>query len=237
MEQISANFNPVILIMVKTPRPGQVKTRLRPVLTEAQCAALATCFLRDTVGKALKIVPRVIVAFSPSDGRNEIANLLPDNTVLVEQEGNNLGERMSAAFNFAGEQGFSPIITIGTDSPTLPPDYLKAALELFQKEETKIVLGKAQDGGYYLIGLRQAERGIFANVAWSSAEVFAQTAVNARRIYGCAPETLPVWHDVDTPQNLALLYRDFLENESFAATAPATALWFKQNNSTLRAKH
>ncbi len=230
MKQISANFNPVIIIMVKTPRPGQVKTRLRPVLTDSQCVALATCFLRDTVGKALNLLPRVIVAFSPSDGRNEIAKLLPDNTILLKQEGNNLGERMSAAFSLAQAKGFSPIITIGTDSPTLPPDYIKAALELFQKEETNIVLGQARDGGYYLIGLRQAERGIFANVEWSSAEVFAQTMANAHRIYGCAPEILPVWHDVDTPDDLAFLYRDFLENENFAAIAPETALWFKQKS-------
>ena len=218
--------------MVKTPRPGQVKTRLRPVLTDSQCVALATCFLRDTVGKALNLLPRVIVAFSPSDGRNEIAKLLPDNTILLEQEGNNLGERMSAAFSFAQEKGFSPILTIGADSPTLPPDYIKATLALFQKVATKTVLGKAQDGGYYLIGLRQAERGIFANVEWSSAQVFAQTAANARRIYSCAPEILPVWYDVDTPADLALLYREFLENKDFAATAPETALWFKQNNPT-----
>ncbi len=221
--------NPVIVIMAKAPRPGIVKTRLRPVLNDLQCAELAICFLKDTVKKAQKLAENIIVAFSPPDGRDEIKSLLPEKITLIEQSGKDLGERMQSAIVFAESKGLSPVIAIGTDSPTLPPDYIRRAFELFEAEAAKSVLGATTDGGYYLIGLRRAAKGIFENVEWSSEKTFAQTAENARKIFGGESLTIPGWYDVDTPEDLEVLYREFLDDQEFKAVAPHTAEWLMKN--------
>ena len=221
-------FNPAIVIMAKVPRKGTVKTRLSPVLPETQCVELAGCFLKDAYQNAKKITPNVIVAFAPADGRKEIENLLNENVILIEQKGNDLGERMNSACLFAESKNFSPVIIIGTDSPDLPPGFIKQAIEFFENDETKIVLGAANDGGYYLIGLRNATQELFENVEWSSARTFEQTAANARRIFGCEPAEIPVWYDVDTPEDLEILRDKFLKNENFTKIAPETAKWLSK---------
>jgi uncharacterized protein len=222
-------LNPAIVIMAKVPRQGTVKTRLKPVLTDEQCVELSICFLKDAVNKAKKITPNLIVAFSPADGRNEIENLLPEVEILIEQKGNDLGKRMNAAFEFTEAKHFSPIIIIGTDSPDLPPEFINSAIELFKNDTTKFVLGAAKDGGYYLIGVRNPVDGIFENVEWSSAKTFAQTVKNARRIFACDVAEIPVWYDVDTPEDLKSLRDEFMKNENFAEIAPETAKWLKEN--------
>jgi rSAM/selenodomain-associated transferase 1 len=199
MNRDATQTNPAILIMAKTPRAGSVKTRLRPFLSDDQCAKLAICFLKDAVNKAKSVLTNVIVAYAPSDGKKEVESLVPENLILIEQKGNDLGEKMNSAFEFAERRNFSPIIVTGTDSPDFPPEHLHTAINSFQNEQTQIVLGAARDGGYYLLGLRRAVAGIFENVEWSSEKTFVQTAENARKIFGGEPEKLPVWYDVDTP--------------------------------------
>lgn len=221
--------NPVIIIMAKVPRLGTVKTRLRPILSEVQCVELAVCFLKDTVGKAMKISENIIVAFSPADGKNELEVLLPNHLILIEQHGNDLGERMQSAFQFAENKGFSPMIMIGTDSPNVPPKFLENAIDVFEKDEAQIVLGGTKDGGYYLIGLRNWADGLFENVEWSSEKTFRETAEKARKILGCEPLQIHSWYDVDTPQDLKILFQEYLENNNFKQTAPNTAQWLEKN--------
>jgi uncharacterized protein len=233
---IGKNLNPVIVIMAKVPRKGTVKTRLQPFLSVEQCVKLSICFLKDTFAKAKKITPNVIVAFAPADGRNEIENFLSADAILIDQKGNYLGERMNSAFEFAEEKGFSPVIMIGTDSPDFPPEYLESAIEAFENKETKIVLGAANDGGYYLIGMRNKTDGIFENVEWSSPDTFAQTAANVRRIFNVEPVEIKSWYDVDTPEDLKVLLDAFLTNEPFCAAAPNTAKWLEANKHILDKK-
>ncbi|CAN5146851.1 TIGR04282 family arsenosugar biosynthesis glycosyltransferase [soil metagenome] len=191
--------------MAKAPGAGSVKTRLRPFLTGEQCASLATCFLKDAVSNAVKAVPNVIVALSPADGRAEIESLLGREIALVEQKGNDLGERLASAVMHAERLGFSPIIAIGTDSPTLPPSFLTNTIESFRESDTDIVLGGTRDGGYYLIGLRKMTPGIFDGVSWSSEHVYRETLENAKRIGLSNRVDLPIWHDVDVPAVLVAL--------------------------------
>lgn len=222
-------LNLAIVIMAKVPRKGLVKTRLKPVLNDEQCAELSIRFLKDAVNKVQKITPNLIVAFAPADGRKELENLLPEGVILTEQKGNDLGERMNSAFEFAEARGFSPVIMIGTDSPDLPPEHIISAIELFKEDQTNIVLGAAKDGGYYLIGLRNATNNIFENVEWSSAKTYEQTAENARRIFACEPAEIPIWYDVDTPEDLKILRGEFLKDENFTKIAPETAKWMTEN--------
>ena len=225
----SKNLVPAIIIMAKVPCEGSVKTRLRPFLTDAQCAELAVCFLRDTFTKAAKITTNLIVALTPNDGAKELEKLLPKGAIFVTQTGKNLGERMTSAFAFAEAKGFSPLVMIGTDSPNFPSENFAETLDLFKNPQTEIVLGATTDGGYYLVALRRAAAEIFENVGWSSPKTFAQTAENARFFFGAKPSKISAWYDVDTPDDLKKLFDDYSRNKNFTETAPETARWLENN--------
>lgn len=219
--------NPAIVIMAKTPQVGLVKTRLQSVLSRRQCVEIAICFLLDAVRKSLLATENVFVAFSPADSEDRMKNLLPDETELILQEGNDLGERMQSAFLSVEKKGFSPVIMIGTDSPTLPPECLKEAVTVFSETDTKVVLGRTVDGGYYLIGLKNWKAGLFETVEWSSAKTFSDTFINAKKIFGEEPVQILLWTDVDTPDDFAALVKEFSENKDFRDIAPATAQWLE----------
>lgn len=211
--------------MAKVPIVGLVKTRLRPFLTDEQCCSLAACFLKDTVSNALKVTPNVIVAFYPPEGRAEIESLVTGEITLVEQKGDDLGERLASAVTHAEALGFGPVSAIGTDSPTLPSEILKTAAESFRESEADLVLGGTRDGGYYLIGLRKMMPGIFHGVTWSSENVYRETIENAKRIGLKNLLELPVWHDVDVPTDLVALRNEVLADANLQRQAPKTFMW------------
>lgn len=221
--------NPAVIIMAKVPRLGIVKTRLKPFLNDLQCVELSVCFLQDTVQKANKITENIIVSFTPNDGRNEIEKLLPEDIILTEQIGENLGERMQSAVEFADNKRFSPIVVIGTDSPTFPSDFLQKSINLLEQNQTEIVIGASDDGGYYLIGFKKSVVGIFENVEWSSEKTLTHTIENAKNILGVEPLQITSWYDVDTSEELKKLFLEYLENKDFKMIAPKTFEWLDNN--------
>jgi uncharacterized protein len=192
-----------IIIMAKVPEPGKVKTRLEPFLTPEMCAELASCFLRDTIEKAQTLQTKIIVAFSPAERRDFFNGF--EGLNLVAQTGTDLGQRMFNAFRFAFQSGLDKVVMIGTDSPTLPPEFIENAFGLL--EEFDAVLGPTTDGGFYLIGLSKLDKRIFEGVEWSSAKTFEQTRRNLETC-GFGLSELPVWYDVDEPPDLENLRTD-----------------------------
>ena len=211
--------------MAKVPRPGTVKTRLRPLLSDVQSAKLATCFLRDTVAKAARLTPNVVIAYSPDDGEAEIAALLPGQHLYIAQKGVDLGERLQSAVAVSETLGFGPIVLVGTDSPTLPDEYIHAAFKHLAVNEKGIAVGPADDGGYYLIGMSRAESELFRGIEWSSKWVFEQTMANARNISKTRIIELPRWYDVDTADDLARLCIELEADENARSRAPETFRW------------
>ncbi len=206
-------MNRAIIIMTKVPAAGNVKTRLQPILSAAQCAELAECFLRDTVAKAHSTKIPVIIAFSPIEARQSLIEILPDEKFYVEQTGENLGEKMFNAFQFAFLNNLDSVVMIGTDSPTYPAEFISRAFEYLAKNDA--VLGKTADGGFYLIGLRVLKKEIFEAVEWSSPQTFEQTARNIKKLdlkFALAPD----WFDVDTANDLERLKIDVSENPNLA---------------------
>lgn len=202
--------------MTKVPVSGNVKTRLEPFLSAAQCAELSKCFLLDAVSKTESLQIPLAVAYSPVENRAVLLDILPTKQTLVEQTGANLGEQMFNAFHFAFESDLDSVVMIGTDSPTFPAGFIGQAFVFL--EENDAVLGKTADGGFYLIGLRILKKQIFENVAWSSPETFEQTTRNIKNL-NLKLALLPDWYDVDTPDDLKTLAKDLSEN---AAVAPNT---------------
>jgi uncharacterized protein len=209
-----------IIIMAKVPSAGKVKTRLQPIFSPEKCAALAAAFLEDIVNKAKAVCEYAILAYSPPEEINALRKILPFHNIFIEQTGKDLGERMFNAFKFAFEQDSGPVVVVGTDSPTFPADYIEQAFE-FLELETDVVLGKTEDGGFYLIGLRALRVEIFENVAWSSPETFERVFENVNNL-NLRLREVPGWYDVDEPQDLEKLREEFLHNENARRRAPKT---------------
>lgn len=213
---------PVVIVMVKAPVPGTVKTRLVPPLTAEAAAALAAALVQDAVRNARPIA-EVLIAYAPSTGKALLETLLPEGLHWTAQRGDNLGERMGAAMADAAAASFSPLVVIGTDSPTLPPACITEAIQTLQADIADVVFGPTDDGGYYLVGARQPQPSLFDGVAWGTEAALTQTAANAARL-GLRCHLLPEWHDVDTGEDLARLRRE-LEDPAVRERVPATARW------------
>lgn len=213
--------------MAKFPVPGAVKTRLHPILSPVKSAALAAAFLRDTENKAKAVCDKTILAFSPPEKRKELSDLLQYEHIFIEQKGADLGEKIFNAFEFAFSTDSDAVVMIGMDSPTLPADFIEQAFE-FLETNSDAVLGKTEDGGFYLIGLRAVRRDIFEKVAWSSEKTFDQVRRNIMNLDLHLRE-VPVWYDVDMPEDLEKLQRELLTGENARRRASETLKWLTEN--------
>lgn len=229
---------PALVVMVKAPRPGTVKTRLAPVLSAGDAAALAACFVRDVGSLARRLVAthRTFIAYAPADERTMLETLLrvdedgdteATGLTWIEQQGVDLGARLRNATNRVAESGCCPVIVIGTDSPSLPVAYLEEATSALANDEADIVLGATDDGGYYLIGVRRkVEPEMFDGVEWSTERVYQQTARQAENI-GLRLHALPTWYDVDTAEDLWRLNEELHTDARARQRAAATYGWLK----------
>src|SRR5260370_42087511 len=104
---------PIVVVMVKAPRAGEVKTRLVPPLSESDAASLAACFAQDTVLSAKRVIRNVLIAYTPSNARAYLEAILPADLLWFEQDGANLGERLNSVDEPVFSLGFNPFIILG----------------------------------------------------------------------------------------------------------------------------
>jgi rSAM/selenodomain-associated transferase 1 len=218
---------PVVILMVKAPRVGEAKTRLVPALSGEEAASLAGCFARDVLHKARRVVHEVIIAYTPADARPALAQLLSGPLIWHEQEGADLGARLEAIAAHAAALGYGPLIIMGTDSPTLPASFIRAAHDALAASDADIALGPTEDGGYYLVGLRHPVPGLFQDIDWSTPRAYRQTASSAARL-NLRLLSLQPWYDVDTPQDLARLRHEIFTSAQAQERAPATHQWLRE---------
>ena len=163
----------VLIIFVKYPQPGFVKTRLAKEIGKKNASELYRLFVETLLARIKDKNFTRVIFYSPISKRNEIKRWLGDNLALSPQKGRGLGERLSYAFRLTFKNGAKRVVVIGTDSPALNK---KLILDAFKKlKETQCVLGPAFDGGYYLVGLASFHEEIFQHIYWSSDNVFKQT--------------------------------------------------------------
>lgn len=221
-------MNRVIIIMAKVPRAGNVKTRLRPILSTSERRTLAEAFLSDTIYKAFEKCNALIVAYSPTNEESYFSRFDLENLLLSGQKGTDLGEKMSNAFDFAFRRfAGASVIMIGTDSPTFPSEFLEKAFTALEST-AEIVLGKTADGGFYLIGLKKNHRRLFKNVEWSTSGVYERMIRNIAEL-NLRLQSVPEWYDVDMPEDLLQLQKDIRANESSRKDAPQTFKWLLAN--------
>lgn len=199
--------------MTKAPRAGKVKTRLTPPLTSEEAAALNVCFLRDTAAAISETAAhgraRGIGIYTPVGEERAFADILPAHFELVAQRGDGFGERLLLATEDLLAIGFHAVCLIDSDSPTVPQHAYMRAVELLTQPGDRVVLGPSDDGGYYLIGMKQAQARLFQEIDWSTEKVFAQTMQRAAEA-GAAVELLPTWYDVDDRATLRRLCDELL---------------------------
>lgn len=192
-----------LIIFTRYPEPGKTKTRLIPALGAFQAAQLQQHFTESTLQKAQALAPSVQLEVHFAGGDTQkMQNWLRQNLVLKPQLSGDLGQRMAASFQQAFESGHQRVVIIGIDCPDLTPDLLQEAFTLLHHQD--LVLGKAFDGGYYLIGLQRLLPELFQNISWGTDTVLQQTVEIAQKLQ-LDVAFLPTLRDIDTPEDLAYL--------------------------------
>lgn len=237
-------------VFAKVVRGERVKTRLQSALTRQEAEHFHVASLADTLETALRLVaaPFLFLQGTQAAGVEDLRARLCacgfdaaawDALCLHRQHGGNLGLRLEHAFEklhtAAGAPG--PALILGSDSPSLPPAYVRAGMvELgltplrdVANEDTRrtegphtpcadqtrdsaaanrsdLVLGPTTDGGFWAIGLRRPCPGLLHDITWSSARTFADTAARAAA-FRLRTDLLPLWTDVDRPEDLHELAR------------------------------
>ena len=189
-----------LIIFLKAPRLGEVKTRLAKALGRER-ARDAYRQLVDTLLRNLRKLPDVELCYTPADAKDEITPWLQPGWTAVPQTTGDLGARLTDAFNRGA-------VIIGSDCPYVTAKDIREAFEALRTCD--LVVGPATDGGYWLIGLRQPQPSLFTNIPWSTENVLAETLARAKTA-GLKIHLLRLLADIDTAEDW----------ETFQSTATA----------------
>ncbi|MEK7842566.1 MAG: TIGR04282 family arsenosugar biosynthesis glycosyltransferase, partial [Deltaproteobacteria bacterium] len=171
----------VLVVMLKIPIAGQVKTRLAAQIGKEDATKLYRCFIHDTFsGISLLSNIDIIAAYTPQNLISRAKRLAPSGAIIIPQKGRDLGERLQNIFSRLFSIGYKNIAIIGADSPDLPIEYIEKSF-LLLKGKTGLVLGPAEDGGYYLIAMSRDHKEIFKDIPWSTDTVFKETVEKAKK--------------------------------------------------------
>jgi rSAM/selenodomain-associated transferase 1 len=193
-----------LIIFSRYPEPGTTKTRMIRVLGATGAANLQRQMTEHTLKQVQQLQESgsVEVEIHFTGGNYKLmSEWLGTNLTYYSQVAGDLGKRMESAFAQAFQKGKQKVVTIGIDCPDLNPSILKSAFEALQKQD--LVLGAAEDGGYYLIGLNRLIPELFKNISWGSDRVLAQTEAIVQRL-GLNIAYLPQLRDIDRPEDLSI---------------------------------
>lgn len=220
--------------MAKAPIPGRAKTRLTPLLTPEEAAAMSAAFLRDVtenVQRAAREAPiRGCIAYAPAGAEALFDGHLAEGTGLVLADGSPLlpprvqgfGRCLLHAMQAMLETGARAACVLNSDSPTLPTALLVEAANVLLEQPDRVVLGPADDGGYYLLGMTAPHAHLFEDIAWSTDTVAETTRTRARAL-GLELVELPPWYDVDDRAALLRLLAEISAPSSGAAMTSSSA--------------
>jgi uncharacterized protein len=193
-----------IIIFVKAPYPGQVKTRLAKSIGDRQAAQLYRCFTEDVLATVESLGLDTLIFFAPATEAACLQYWLGEHQCYIPQQGTHLGDRMAAAFRHSFSLGYQRVLILGSDSPDLPHAFLVEALEALQQQA---VIGPSEDGGYYTLGFTPSTfcPAVFGTLPWSTPQVYPQT-LEILKQQSCPVHVLPAWTDIDTLDDLRQFY-------------------------------
>lgn len=176
MEGVKERSKDLLMIFTRPPLPGKVKTRLAADIGDIAALNIYKFLMEHTVSVTLGLDVVKEVHYSEEIIQNDIWD--PEIYSKKLQKGSGLGERMQYAFEEGFRQGYKNIIIIGSDLFDLCSEDLDKAFSLLQDND--FVLGPAEDGGYYLFGMKKVIPQIFQNKEWGTSLVFKETVKDLR---------------------------------------------------------
>jgi len=217
------------IVFARFPERGKVKTRLAAHIGEERACALYEAMLKDTLeivqSRTSATNADVLLFVTPDDAVERFQPWLQANNIdypnvyCFAQQGATLGERMLNAFCTAKDRNALPALILGTDSPTIPDHVFTKAENALQDLHTA-VLGKTDDGGFYMMGLHCADESFFLGDTYSNETVYERTlaalqAHTTRSKHAVRHvEQLPVWYDVDDMAGIERLRNDAAHDAS-----------------------
>lgn len=188
----------VLLYFVKHPTPGKVKTRLAKAVGDQEAAKL----YRELAEKNLRVIASLhqrniydlVIAFDPPEKGEDIKHWLSLSCEYLPQCGRGLGERLVHAFGEAFQTGSKRVMALGSDTLGLTANIIEQGFNALHSND--VVVGPAEDGGYYLIGLRSFQPELFQEIPWSTDAVLQQTYSRISKL-GLSHQTLIPLEDLD----------------------------------------
>jgi rSAM/selenodomain-associated transferase 1 len=189
----------VLAVFAKAPEPGRVKTRLAKATTREFAAQVATAFLHDTLDRLAGVEVERWLVHDPAGA--DLAAFAQGRWQCCPQGEGDIGQRLERFVTVRLTEGSQRVVIIGADSPTMPIQYIHDALAAL--EHADVVLGPANDGGYYLLGLAGRAPPIFTGVRWGTSAALRDTI--ARLSSAGKLALTPPWYDVDTLDDWRML--------------------------------
>jgi rSAM/selenodomain-associated transferase 1 len=213
--------NRTLVIMAKAPKPGMVKTRLAQSLPSPAVTALYRCLLEDTVALGKSVSGVELAVMCPESDTDELTQLLGNTVQIVAQKGDGLAAGLTSVFrHFAA--GGQHVIAFNSDSPHLSPSVLDSAFEILATHD--VVVGPTHDGGYYLVGAKEAHPSLFEGDGMGTKSALDRLLLRTRVLELSTGFTEP-FYDIDVADDLIRLAREL---RLAPARAPQTADWFAE---------
>ncbi len=187
----------VLLIFIKNPELGKVKTRLANSIGDVEALQVYQELLKKTISVAGNTEARRQLWYSSFIDYED--GISTDTFEKYLQSGSDLGERMRNSFQQAFKEGVDRVVIIGSDCPSLNEKILENAFE--RLEENDLVIGPSEDGGYYLLGMNRLFETFFKDIKWSTESVLESTLQKAKT-EGLKVYQLPILNDIDNLEDL-----------------------------------
>lgn len=189
--------NEVILIFIKNPQLGQVKTRLADSVGPACALQIYQQLLELTQKVTAQIDCSRQLWYSQFIDKNDGWD--SSQFEKKQQQGQDLGRRMGHAFEEAFAEGFERAVIIGSDCAELTAEIIQAAFSELKNHD--VVIGPSQDGGYYLLGMKKRYPTLFEHIDWSTSTVYDDTVARIQEL-NLSYSNLPMLNDIDTEEDL-----------------------------------
>jgi uncharacterized protein len=204
-----------ILVFVRAPEMGKVKTRLANVIGHDAALSLYKSFVSDELDMLRDLFFDVIICYHPHTAQQTMENWLNDEFYFMAQSGDDLGQRMENAFEGVFSEGYQQALLIGSDLPGLPSSIILDAFDHLTRQDA--VIGPCEDGGYYLIGFRRNTYSgeAFMQIPWGTEQVFDQTLLRFHK-KNLTFHRLSIWRDIDDYEDLVVLKKSLDKNPAMA---------------------
>ncbi|MCK5706415.1 MAG: TIGR04282 family arsenosugar biosynthesis glycosyltransferase [Candidatus Aureabacteria bacterium] len=203
-----------LIIFVKYPESGLVKTRLAKTIGKDEAAQFYRILVENILENCISKDYRTIIFYSGNCEANDLMNWLGKDLDYIAQVGGSIGERMFSAFRGVFQKEAGKVVLIGSDCLFVNAKVVQQAFK--ELEKVHVTIGPSKDGGYYLLGLSRLQEEIFNGIDWSTDKVMEQTKQTLNRV-GVAYSLIDEYFDIDTFEDIERLKNKITGNNSHIA--------------------